>query len=157
VGTSSSRTTLLKGAQLAAATAVAVGLGLPFFAMTGNPRSAYGMVRSANNLEILDGAMRTALGGVIVCVPMFVGALTLCTGLGWTKWSHGIALFIGAIGVSLGILSLKVSSSFEIGSIVTLSGSSALALITAGQLIHQYRGRTGVQDGRMETMGGNKH
>jgi hypothetical protein len=137
--------------------AVAVGLGLPFFALKGNPRSAYGMVRSAHNLDVLDGTLRTTIGVVIVGVPMLIGALVLCLGLGWTNWSRGIALFVGALGAALGILSLKVSSSFEIGSIVTLSGSSALALIAAGQLIHQYRGRTGVQDGRMETMGGNKH
>jgi hypothetical protein len=157
MGTSSPMQRLLLGLQIVASVAIALGLALPFIAIGQTRRSAYDLVRSANTLDVLDGPLRTALGLLVVCIPMLVGGVLLCVGLGWTRMGSALSQVIGLFGCGAGAISLKVSGSITFGPMVTLSSGLVVLGAALGRFAHQHRQQRGTSHGFIPAVGGTKH
>jgi hypothetical protein len=117
----------LTSAELMGTVTIAAGFALPYLEVGQVHRSAYGLIRSARNLDVLTGPLRTTLGLVVLCTPMLVGAFVMCVGLGWNRTKRALTGAVGVMGGAGGVISLYVSSSVSIGPIVTLSSSVLLA------------------------------
>jgi hypothetical protein len=139
--------------QIVTSVGVGFGLSLPFIGVSGTVRSAYGLVRSARNLEVVSGPLKTLLAVTVVSVPMLVGALVMCVGLNRSRLISVLGFTIGVLGIATSIASLLVSSPHQIGSIVTLSSGVVLVLTTIGTAASQRRVRTRLTK-RLETENG---
>ncbi len=135
----------LAAAQILCACAVGFGLSLPFIAVGGTVRSAYGLVQSAKNLDLVTGPVRLMLSLTVVSAPMMIGAMLLCVGLGWNRMLSALATFIAFLGIGSGIASLLVSSSTQLGPMFTVSGGAILLVTTVAVLVHQKRLRKQLQ------------
>jgi hypothetical protein len=147
-----------RSVQILFASVVGFGLSRPFVAAGGTIRSAYALVRSANNLDLVTGPVRIGIGVTVVSVPMLIGAMLMAVGLGWNRIVSGLAVLVSILGIGSGIASLLVSSSKQIGPMLTLGGGSILLRATIAAVAHQKRlcAQTGADDGlgKMVRMGG---
>ena len=110
------------------AACVAAGLALPFVSVGRSERSAYSLVRSARNLNLLAGPLRLFLGGAIVFVPMFAAALLVCLALGHRKVAGALSVGIGVLGIAAALSTFLIPNSrvLNLGPILTLSGGILL-------------------------------
>jgi hypothetical protein len=125
------RTAVASGLQLAGAVAVSAGLALPFVKVAGSSRSAYGAIRSARHLEVLDGPFQSSFGVLVLLLPMLTGGLALMVGLGFGRVGTVIALTLGTLGLGIGVVGLWASSSAAPGPILVSAGG-VVALLGSG-------------------------
>jgi hypothetical protein len=121
---------------------VVVGAALPWFETGPARRSAFTLIRVANELDVFEVRLHRLGVSALLATPVLAGLVVLALGLRWTRVAGLVALVAAAFGLVAGGFGITISGAIIIGPIVTLA--AAVMAAVGGVLLVMTRIRTGV-------------
>jgi hypothetical protein len=120
--------------RIVSATSCIVGLALPFLKAAGSERSAFGIIRSARLLGLVDGPIRFLLTTAVVLMPLVTALLVLLAAASGNRLADTVSSLlagtIGLIALAVGTVGLWVSKATLIGPLVCAVGGALLLITT---------------------------
>jgi hypothetical protein len=105
-----------------------VGAALPWFGTGPVKRSAFTLIRVANELEVFENRLHRVGVSALLITPLLTGFVIVCLGLRWQKAAGLFALLCALLGVVAGGFGTRISGGSAIGPIVTLIAALAAAI-----------------------------
>jgi hypothetical protein len=120
--------------RIVSAISCVVGLALPFLKAGGSERTAFGIIRSARLLGLVDGPIRFLLTTAVVLMPLLTALLVLFAAATGNRLadlvSSLLAFTIGLVGLAVGTVGLWVSKATLVGPLVCAVGGALLLITT---------------------------
>jgi hypothetical protein len=124
---------------------VVIGAALPWFGSGPIKRSAFTLIRVANELKIFEDQRQRFGVSALLIAPVLAGIVVMSLGLGKPLIAGIAAVICALLGLVAGGLGATISGATVIGPIVTLTAAAIAAV--GGVLLVRTRVRTGVAAG----------